>query len=102
MSLNVEAEYPRKIALAVKEGFNRLKRYRKARAMFIKAYVGQYYTSVRGMTGNAPINLVFHTIRTMVPNLVMKNPVSRVLTQVVAQRDYALSLIHISEPTRPY
>ena len=103
MSLNVEAEYPRKIALAVKEGFNRLKRYRKARAMFIKAYVGQYYTSVRGMTGNAPINLVFHTIRTMVPNLVMKNPVSRVLTQVVAQRDYAwllgLGLDDIHEKT---
>lgn len=89
MGLNVEAEYPRKIALAVKEGFDRLNRYRKARAMFIKAYVGQYYAATKGMTGNAPVNLVFHTIRTMVPNLVMKNPISRVHTQVVAQRDYA-------------
>lgn len=103
MSLNVEAEYPRKIALAVKEGFDRLKRYRKARAMFIRAYVGQYYAATKGMTGNAPINLVFHTIRTMVPNLVMKNPVSRVGTQVVAQRDYAwllgLGLDDIHEKT---
>ncbi|HDY88256.1 MAG TPA: hypothetical protein ENH82_09110 [bacterium] len=89
MALNVENEHPRKIALAVKEGFDRLKRYRKARAMFIRAYVGEYYASTKGMTGNIPINLIFHTIRTMVPNLVMKNPVSRVTTQVVDQMDYA-------------
>lgn len=103
MALNVEKEYPRKIALAVKDGFDRLRRYRKARAMFIKEYVGQYYASMRGMTGDAPINLIFHTIRTMVPNLVMKNPVSRVNTQVVAQKDYAwllgLGLDDIHEKT---
>jgi len=89
MALNVEKEYPRKIQLAVKDGFHRLRRYRKARAMFIREYVGQYYASTKGMTGDAPINLIFHTIRTLVPNLVMKNPISRVNTQVVEQKDYA-------------
>jgi len=87
--MNVEKENPRRVQLAVKNGFDRLRRYRKARAMFIKEYAGQYYASVKGMTGDSPINLIFHTIRTLVPNLVMQNPVNKVTTQVAAYNDYA-------------
>ena len=90
--LRVESEYPRKIALVVKNGFQRLRRYRRARAMFIKQYVGQYYASSKGMTGDEPINLIFHAIRTLVPNLVMKNPITKVTTDDVRQEDYAYLL----------
>lgn len=90
--LRVESEYPRKIALVVKNGFQRLRRYRRARAMFIKQYVGQYYASSKGMTGDEPINLIFHAIRTLVPNLVMKNPITKVTTEDVEQEDYAYLL----------
>lgn len=88
MTLEVEKIYPRKVQLAVKEGFYRLRRHRRARAMFIRQFVGQYYSSTRGVTGDEPINLLFHTIRTLVPNLVMKNPVNRVSTEIVAYKDY--------------
>lgn len=87
--MDVEKEYPRKIQLAVKDGFNRLQRYRRARAMFIRQYVGQYYSTWKGTTGDEPINLLFHTIRTLVPNLVMKNPVNRVSTEIVDYKEYA-------------
>lgn len=90
--LKVESEYPRKIALVVKNGFQRLRRYRRARAMFIKQFVGQYYASSKGITGDEPINLIFHAIRTLVPNLVMKNPVTDVTTDDVRQDDYAFLL----------
>lgn len=85
----VEKEMPRKVQLAAKEGFDRLQRYRRARAMFIREFVGQYYANSKGVTGDAPINLIFHTIRTLVPNLVMKNPITRVSTEIVAQKEYA-------------
>jgi hypothetical protein len=99
----VESEYPRKIQLAAKNGFERLKIYRRARAMFIRKFVGQYYSSTRGLTGNEPINLLFHTIRTMVPNLIMKNPVSHVTTEIVPYEEYGwllgLALDNIHEKT---
>jgi hypothetical protein len=81
-----------KFANAVKEGFDRNKRFRKARAMFIKEYVGKYYTAEYGLVGEEPINLIFNTIRALVPNLVMKNPTNEITTEFVPYRDYAFLL----------
>lgn len=88
------AEYvdPRKFANAVKQSFDRMKEYRRARAMYIKSYVGQYYAKKFGLVGNEPINLLFHTIRSMVPNIVMKNGVNKVDTNIVDYKDYAFLL----------
>jgi len=83
---------PRKFALAVKQGFDRCKFYRLSRAMFIKAYVGQYYAKKFGLVGDEPVNLIFHTIRAMVPNLVMKSPVNKVGTEVLEYQNYAYML----------
>lgn len=83
---------PRKFALAVKQGFNRMKYYRRSRAMFIKAYVGQYYAKKFGLVGDEPINLIFHTIRAMVPSVVMRTPVNKVDTEIMPYRDYAFML----------
>ncbi len=80
---------PAKVQIAVQRGFERINRYRKARAMFIKEFVGQYYQSTKGLTGDEPINLIFQTIRAWVPNLVMKNPINEVITRYTSQEPYA-------------
>jgi len=83
---------PTKFALGVKQGFERNRRHRRARAMFIKEYVGRYYASEYGLTGDEPINLIFNTIRATVPNLVMKSGVNLVSTEIVEYRQYAYLL----------
>jgi len=83
---------PRKFANVVKQGFLRGKHYRKARAMFIAAYAGQYYSKMYGLKGDEPINLIFHTIRALIPTLIMKNSVSDVNTEIIDQREYAYLL----------
>lgn len=86
MSLELTAQ---DISQAVKEGFGRMKSYRKARAMFIKDYVGHYYSKPEGMTGEYPINLVFLAMRALIPNLVMKEGVNKILTPIIAEREKA-------------
>jgi len=86
MSLELSAQ---DISQAVKEGFNRMKSYRKAMATFVKDYVGHYYRKPEGMTGEYPINLVFMAIRALIPNLVMKEGVNKILTPILAEREKA-------------
>lgn len=88
------AEYftPNKFAFAVKQGFERNKRHRRARAMFIKEYVGRYYSQEYGLTGDEPINLIFNTIRATVPNLVMKSGINKVSTEIIEYKQYAYLL----------
>ena len=83
---------PRKFASVVKQGFRRGRHYRKARAMFIRAYVGHYYAKKLGLKGDEPINLIFHTIRALIPNLIMKNPVNEITTEIIPHREYAFLL----------
>lgn len=70
----------RRVQLAVKEGFRKNRRHVKAAAMFIKQYVGHYYRDEFGTEGDEPINMIFHVIRSLVPNLVMRNPINKVTT----------------------
>jgi len=78
-----------KISASAQEGFDRLSQFRKARAYAVKEYIGTYMAEKYGMTGEKPLNLVFLAIRALVPNLVQREGVSRVLTNILAQRDYA-------------
>jgi len=80
---------PLKLQNVVHQGFNRMKHYRKARAMFVKEYVGQYYQS-KGivLSGDEPINLIFQAIRTIVPNLAVTNPINDVSTRFLPQKFY--------------
>jgi len=78
-----------KVANSVKEGFERHKRFRRARAMFVKDYAGQLYYQQTGMTGEYPINLIFLAIRTLIPNLVMKEGANKITTDILAQKEYA-------------
>ena len=80
---------PNKFALAVKQGFERNRRHRRARAMFIKEYVGKYYASEYGLTGDEPINLIFNTIRATVPNLIMKYGINKVDTEIIEYKQLA-------------
>lgn len=78
-----------KVSASAQEGFHRLKQFRKARAYSVKEYCGTYMTEKYGTTGEKPLNLVFMAIRALVPNLVQKAGMSKVLTDILAQRDYA-------------
>jgi len=77
------------LSKAVEEGFQRIESYRKARALFVKDYVGQYMMAQHGLTGDTPINLVYLAIHALVPNLVQKEGMNKVLTDYLAQKDYA-------------
>lgn len=77
-----------KISTVTREGFERLRRYRNARAMFIRDYVGQYYNSIAGLSGDSPINLIFLALRTLVPNLVQKEGINKVTTEILAHKEY--------------
>jgi hypothetical protein len=74
---------------SVHEGFERVKRFRLARESHIRAYVGEYFSQEVGVTGERPLNLVFMAIRSLVPNVVQKEGVNKILTPILAQRDYA-------------
>ncbi len=83
-----EAVAPHKLQRVTKQGFERMKTYRRAIAMFVKAYAGEYYHKHYGMTGEEPINLIAHSVRTFVPNLVMDNPVTKLTTPYVQHQEY--------------
>jgi hypothetical protein len=92
----------RRVQLAVKEGFKKNRRHVKAAAMYIKQYVGHYYRDEHGTEGDEPINMIFHVIRSLVPNLVMRNPINKVTTTMGKNyEDYAyllgLSLDQVGE-----
>jgi len=80
---------PRKFQEVVAQGFRRLGTYRASRAMFVKEYIGQYYESEKGVTGEKPINLIYHAIRTLVPNIVMRSPANEIMTDIIQHQPYA-------------
>ena len=80
---------PRKFQEVVSQGFKRLSTYRASRAMFINEYVGQYYKSEKGTAGDKPINLIFHAIRTLVPNIIMRSPENEAVTDIIQHQAYA-------------
>jgi len=97
MKINVD---PKKLQQAVKAGFDRVRTYRNGRAMFIKEYCSQYFRETKGLAGDAPINLLFTTIRAYVPNLVMKTGINKVTTEIMSHKftaellGYGLDALH--------
>jgi hypothetical protein len=81
-----------KLGDSVLEGFKRLEHFRKARAYAVREYMGSYMAQKYGLTGERPINLVFLTIRAMIPNLIQKSGATKVLTDLLQQREYAEKL----------
>jgi hypothetical protein len=85
----IENVSPSKVQQVVKAGFNRLRHYRRARAMFLRDAVGPYYRDKYGRKGEEPINLIFTALRTIIPNIVQRNPVSEVTTDFMEHDLYA-------------
>lgn len=85
----MEQVSPSKVQSVVKAGFERMKRIRQIRAMFIAEAVGQYYRESFGMTGREPLNLIFSALRTIIPNIVSRNGFTKVSTNIVSYQDYA-------------
>lgn len=77
------------LSQAVREGFERMRRFRKQRAMYIKDYVGHYFSTEHGMTGETPINLVFLAIHALVPNLVQREGMNKVTSDFLGNLEYA-------------
>ena len=86
---------------SAKNGFRRLRNFRAARLLFIKAYVGQYYDQDHGVLGQEPLNLAFTAIRALIPNLVARNPKNVVGSDYLMYRSYgeliALALDYMSK-----
>ena len=80
---------PKKVQDAVHTGAKRMHNFRKARLMFLRSYVGQYYDRESGAIGTEPLNMIFNAVRTLVPNIVMDNPTHRVHSRWLQHRDYA-------------
>lgn len=80
---------PRKMQLSVAKGFDRLRNFRRARMLFLRSYVGQYYDRDQGNIGDEAINLIFNAIRVLVPNIVMSYPRHKVNSRFLAHRQYA-------------
>ncbi len=70
-------------------GFDRVERFAKVTRMMFKSYVPEYYQRDKIKDVAEPINLVFNTIRAFVPNLVMRNPITKVITPFTAHKMYA-------------
>jgi len=83
---------PETLSEAAKMGMQRVQVHRKNRAMLIRAYVGQYFAEREGLSGKYPINLVYNAIRSIIPQYVMKNPVTEVSSDIVDYSDYAFLL----------
>jgi len=79
---------PIKLQTAVEHGFKRMKHARKARAMFVKQAVGQYYREKFGITNDEPINLLFHAVSIFVANLVMRRPTVDISTDILPYQEY--------------
>lgn len=83
--MNLSACILQKSAL---NGFRRLRNFRSARLMFIKAYTGQYYNQDHGTLGREPLNMAFTAIRALVPNIISRNPKSVIGSDYLMYRDY--------------
>ena len=84
-----ESVTPSQIEDVVILGFDRVERFNKVTRMMFKSYIPEYYRMDNAVDVEEPINLVFHTIRALVPNLVMKNPITEVTTPFTQHKGYA-------------
>ena len=73
---------------SARQGFRRLRRFRQARKLFVRAYAGQYYNREQGVFGQEPLNLAFTAVRALVPNIVTRNPKSVVDSEYIMYREY--------------
>ena len=69
-------------------GFRRLRNFRSARLLFIKAYCGQYYNQDHGTLGREPLNMAFTAVRALVPNIVTRNPRANIGSDYLHLRPY--------------
>ncbi len=72
----------------IQKSVGRFKRFQKARLLFLNEYIGSYYSRSVGESGMQPFNLLFNTVRVLVPNLVIQEPVHIVSTEITAYRPY--------------
>jgi hypothetical protein len=85
MPMNIS---PKKVQEAVLKGRERFRNFRKARLLFLRNYVGQYYDKQNGEVGTEALNLIFNAIRVLVPYIVMNFPTFTVRSKYLMGRNY--------------
>ena len=70
----VEKIGPRSVTKQVHRGFQRFSNFRNANLMFLRNYTGPYYDKSGGDIGSEAINLIYHGIQTLLPNIAMNYP----------------------------
>ena len=77
---------PQQVQNIVILGFKRMEHFNKVQAMLVKSYVSHYYRETYGIEGSEPLNLVFNTVAAYIPTLIMKNPMTKVVTPYVEHK----------------
>jgi hypothetical protein len=80
---------PQVLRKSAEDGFKRLRNFRAARLLFIRAFCGQYYDREYGLVGSEPLNYAFNAVRALVPSLVARHPKATVETEYLIYRQYA-------------
>jgi hypothetical protein len=57
--------------------------------MFLSNYVGPYYDKALGKVGSEALNLIYHAIRNLLPNIAMSFPKHTVTSRFLASAQYA-------------
>ena len=79
---------PGKLEEIAELGFKRVETFSKRVSLMFKEYVPEIFRMEKGEV-QEPINLIFNTIRAYVPNLVMQEPITNVITPYQAYKNYA-------------
>jgi hypothetical protein len=56
--------------------------------MFLRNYTGPYYDRALGKVGSEALNLIFHAVRNLVPNIAMSFPKHTISSKFLASRPY--------------
>lgn len=80
---------PQEFQRAVTRGYERLAAFRATRVKFLRAMCGGYYDNTGGGGAGHTLNVIFHAIRVLVPNLVLNYPKHAVDTPYVEHKEYA-------------
>lgn len=89
MPVDIERVSPRDVHQHYRRGRDRLKNFRDARLMFLRNYTGPYYDKALGKVGAEALNLIYHAVRNLLPNIAMNFPKHVVESRFLASRPYA-------------
>lgn len=86
--MSIEQVSPRDVQEHFVRGRDRLRNFRNARMMFLRNYTGPYYDKSLGKVGAEALNLIYHAVQNLLPNIAMNFPKHVVESDYLASRQY--------------